>query len=872
MPLPSAAPLKTKLGLWGVSLLLAGLLLRALLLIHPSLDSDVAVVGLMAMRFLHGELTPFYWGQSYGGSLEPLLAALAFWLAGPSPRVLDAVPALVSLLHVYLMYRLALPLLGRAGALASLALTALGPYYLLAFSTTARGLHAELLALGAGLLCLAQALVRTPSHRPAPVMGWLGLGLLAGLLFWTNMLAAGILAPVLLLLWRRFPRLPFSLAGLALTGGFLAGSAPLWWYNLHHGWESFAFSSRLSSAAALWESLVWLLDKSLPVLWGAQRDLAYAWLLPGLSQAILVLCWAITACALLAWGRHLLRFLLGRQAQPQAGLPLLAALGVAGVFCLLGGVDLGTHRYLLGLYLVWPLMAGWAFARLWAWGSAARGLAGLGLALLLGSNLLGVYLTSPLGDPDARARQMAQDYQASQVISHFQERGVTHVYCPEYWLAPLWTFLAREQVVFAQPFQDRRPAYVDELLRAPRTGLVVHQGEAPPWRRTLQALGASWREETVADQYQAFTGIQPPPEKPRPLARQDWRATAQPEAGKAAQAWDCNLTTRWSTHQPQAPGQWYQLDLGDAVPGVCQVLLFSGQAGDSPRSLRLEGSLDGQQWFELARLKERIPGAWWSGDKPVFTPGSPWEEIRFPPRELRYLRLSQTGLNPASYWSLLEVVVGALEQEARPAPDWPAAADWLTRQLPGQVRLYCEAGLAAWLPQRLAAQPRPQARPPWLREYLRPENLLPSQEPLWLAVRDQWAGLAQEGLASAGWTSQAASQHGVTLIQAQPPGGQAIAGSFLLEAPGQQYLSPAEIVVQEYDGGGAWRDAPVRAVWPAELYWTGLLPLPVQPYPLLLLPIVPVEDQLRVIKAPWATGDPPAGLRLRQPGAPGGKD
>lgn len=77
MPLPSAAPLKTKLGLWGVSLLLAGLLLRALLLIHPSLDSDVAVVGLMAMRFLHGELTPFYWGQSYGGSLEPLLAALS---------------------------------------------------------------------------------------------------------------------------------------------------------------------------------------------------------------------------------------------------------------------------------------------------------------------------------------------------------------------------------------------------------------------------------------------------------------------------------------------------------------------------------------------------------------------------------------------------------------------------------------------------------------------------------------------------------------------------------------------------------------------------------------------------------------------------
>jgi hypothetical protein len=37
---------------------------------HTGLDSDEAIVGLMAVRMLrHGELPgAFYWGQSYGGS------------------------------------------------------------------------------------------------------------------------------------------------------------------------------------------------------------------------------------------------------------------------------------------------------------------------------------------------------------------------------------------------------------------------------------------------------------------------------------------------------------------------------------------------------------------------------------------------------------------------------------------------------------------------------------------------------------------------------------------------------------------------------------------------------------------------------------
>src|SRR5439155_3057877 len=51
-------------------------------------DSDEAVVGLMARAFRHGHWQAFYWGQHYAGSLEPALVALF----GASGTALKLVP------------------------------------------------------------------------------------------------------------------------------------------------------------------------------------------------------------------------------------------------------------------------------------------------------------------------------------------------------------------------------------------------------------------------------------------------------------------------------------------------------------------------------------------------------------------------------------------------------------------------------------------------------------------------------------------------------------------------------------------------------------------------------------------------------------
>jgi hypothetical protein len=55
-------------------------------------DSDEAVVGLMALHVLDGELPVFFWGQGCGGSQEALLTAPLFWAFGPSWLALRLVP------------------------------------------------------------------------------------------------------------------------------------------------------------------------------------------------------------------------------------------------------------------------------------------------------------------------------------------------------------------------------------------------------------------------------------------------------------------------------------------------------------------------------------------------------------------------------------------------------------------------------------------------------------------------------------------------------------------------------------------------------------------------------------------------------------
>src|SRR5438270_1745748 len=95
---------------------------------HGIIDGDEAMVGIQAEHILRGEHPIYYYGQAYMGSLEAYLMAILFVIAGPSAWMLRAEPILLSLVVVWLTWRL-------AGALADAA--QLSPTAQLLFKTIA---------------------------------------------------------------------------------------------------------------------------------------------------------------------------------------------------------------------------------------------------------------------------------------------------------------------------------------------------------------------------------------------------------------------------------------------------------------------------------------------------------------------------------------------------------------------------------------------------------------------------------------------------------------------------------------------------------------------------------------------------------------
>ncbi|MCB2225985.1 MAG: glycosyltransferase family 39 protein [Desulfarculaceae bacterium] len=739
--------------------LLAGALVRGAYLAWPYLDSDIAVVGLMARHALEGEFTPLFWGNHYGGSLEAILAAGSFALAGATPRVLNATAALISLAYLPLLYLLGKELINQRAGLAAALLSALGPYMLVAYSVVARGLHVEMLPLGALLLWLTVRLLKAgplASGQAGALIAW---GLTAGVGVWTNPLFVYFLPPTLLLLLYRAPRLLISWRfwGMALAG--LVGASPLLYHNWLTQGGTLHYMEMPRPHSGFWANLHFLVREGLPATVGAswfRKD----WVLPGLGPALAAAAGLAALWALARWGVDLWRRLMRWEGAGGGEVLLLTFLCIAYVFCAVGGADSGSFRYLLALYLIWPL----AVALLWDRLTRAGGplaLAGwLLLALVAGMNLYTAVAFSPLNHPEQRAAAEGMAAEQASLTEAMVERGLRYAYVVDYWTGMKNTFLAKEKVILLPFDHERYPPYKRRLLRAPRYGLaVMGEHNAAVTREALATVGAACREEQAPPRWRLFYDFRPPAPRVSGLSPQGW--SVAPGGGEAL--WDRDAATRLVL--AQEPGASITLDLGRAQEGVCSLMLFPGEPRLLPRELTLSGSADGESWQELAKARPYLP-FFWTGGKLAISGRAPWQEIRFAPRELRYLRLAQSG-EASGDWALNELLVGVSQGEGRQATP-RAAASALAEMLPGRQPVWAEPGLAAWLPARLRVDRSPRHRPAWLPRYLNQDQLLPQGHELHLAVRASLAPAARAALHRAGYAISEKPLPGWVLFIVQP--------------------------------------------------------------------------------------------------------
>ncbi len=231
-------------------LLAAGVALRFFLLAKgvPTLDSDEATFGLMALHMAHGQFSVFMWGQNYMGPLEPLISLPYLLIFGPSALSLRLGPITLycaAIIGIYLFCQKYFSL--RIAIYTALALTFASPFFTIVGMREFGG-YVDTMLLGPVILFLALGDLQSRRRLIA-------MGLLAGFAFWINMLSAPFIVVAILLYAVQRRKRIFHAASLLFAGAMVIGALPaLFTYagdlaQIRHGGAATASTAQNYSSA-----------------------------------------------------------------------------------------------------------------------------------------------------------------------------------------------------------------------------------------------------------------------------------------------------------------------------------------------------------------------------------------------------------------------------------------------------------------------------------------------------------------------------------------------------------------------------------------------------------------------------------------------
>jgi 4-amino-4-deoxy-L-arabinose transferase-like glycosyltransferase len=468
----------------AIALVLAlGLFLRLWVLGRAPINSDQAVVGLMAHEILRGHLFTFYWGQNYGGG-EPYLVAALFALLGQSRFVLGLTPILLDAIAALLVWRIGRRLFGsRVGVLAALIFW-IWPEVYLYLSTVEYGFRFLTLVCGLTLLLTALRLGYDDSSR---LIDWGTLGLFLGLGWWCSPEIIYYAVPALLWFVYRLARrrVRLRLTGTLLTAAMALGGALPWLVaNVGHGFPSLR-TQALHTYGTTWTGrLGTFFGQVAPLVFGARLRGSGDWL-GGPAAGTLV--YLLLACLVLAWAVYLA---LRRRAVP---LVIFVALFPFIYAYLPASWYWRDGRYALYLSPVLALLVASALCALALRSSRlARAAPALGLIAAVVMTLSAAARLAPYerlaGSSGARATWTSwradPDQWLAPLVVALHRSHVAHVYAG-YWVAYPLTFETAARVVATDPGDDRYPPYLAAIERSSRQAWVF------PRSSTLQALNTA---------------------------------------------------------------------------------------------------------------------------------------------------------------------------------------------------------------------------------------------------------------------------------------------------------------------------------------------------------------------------------------------
>jgi len=443
----------------------------------------------MARHVLDGELPAFFWGQAYGGTLEVFLSAPVLAIAPSSVVALRAVPLLLTLVAVYLVWRVGRRTVGEPAATAAAVLFWVWPAYSVWKSLRAHGFYGSGLVLCLLLLLLVLRVAERRSARDAVF-----LGLVLGVAAWQTGQIVPIAVPALAwLVWRRpavVRDLPYVLAAS------LVGFLPWILSNVRHDWWSFTFPPGGGTYLTRFRGFV---NGTLPMQIGVRIPFEQTWVGGVLGGGALLLA----AYALFAW-------IGARRLREPFGLLVVVAVVFPFVYALSSFTWLVDEpRY---VYILSPVLALLVASLLTSW---PRVLAAFAAATVLTvSGLVAI----DRGD-QYRLRADGLDVPADfdPLVQQLDRLGVERVYA-DYWVAYRLAFETGERIIAAQaPFVGeyrrvgkhrvivstgfmRYPPYEPVVRLSPRPAHVVLRGSDDEENLNVSLLRqAGYRRSAVGD-------------------------------------------------------------------------------------------------------------------------------------------------------------------------------------------------------------------------------------------------------------------------------------------------------------------------------------------------------------------------------------
>ena len=647
---------------WLLAILALGLG-SALALIHnpwfAAAQYEEANPGLIALEALKGNFYPIYWGDTYGGTLHAFVTAGFFKLFGLSMLVFRLSNWFWWAIFIVFLYLLGRDIFDRRTGLLAALFMALPPAAGAYFSIMGWTGYVATVPLGTALFWLIH---RACLREPDCAFSWFWVfisGVLMGVIIWIHLVGVPYLAAAGLAALLARPGRFIKRDAWLLLAGLLLGAAPFIHFNLVHEFPHLDVGET-ARGVGIWGAVLVLFKVLIPQLLGAVPVYLQDtdWSAGPALWCSLALSLLLLACFCRYWLPSLLTWppLAGK---PEAGVWLLVVFMAAsvGVWFLSPRAGDIRPRYLHILSTALPILTACAVWRVAGWLGRGAGTRGLVAAVLAGAVLcihglgLAAFWLDRRPPRDAGKQEQA-------VAAFLENLGIKHFYA-HYRISMPVCFMSWGRLIGADYFGCQTAAYLPRVEAAEKVAVVTHSKLRIPHPDAMRSwlkdtLNARFKEKRIGS-YTVFYDIAPPVEGLMLLPRKGWSADANVRPEAAMRCLDGDIATKWSRGEGQQPGDRLVIDLG-RQQDVNGVLLLPGrQAYDGPLDLALDGSLDGVNWFRLA--KPSCLYAKWMGPHPRWREAGPSQFV-FPVKKLRYLRMEtgkELNLSHPYNWTVAEV-------------------------------------------------------------------------------------------------------------------------------------------------------------------------------------------------------------------------